>query len=352
MERWGVGSHRRSGTRFMSDRMKPLFSSRWSAALITILAVFVLDFPSTLQAQSSNSRRRRHPSAEITPTPTPESATPIPAPKPSTKPSSEQEVPPSRHPSGDHAAPGAAAVSSIEPSEIEGFDAYSEPVRQLLTAALDLTKKNLTYTYGSDNPANGGMDCSGTVSYLLKTHGFTDVPRQASEQYSWVRQKSRVYPVLSRKQDNAELKELRPGDLMFWTGTYNVDRDPPVTHAMIYLGRRKKDGHRLMFGASDGRPYDGQRRNGVSVFDFRMPAAREGDAADAATAAVPDRAPDFAGYGPIPGIADLNDAASRQSVAAHETVASTRERAAEEDSQPAKAKASPTPRRPRRSSQR
>ena len=71
-----------------------------------------------------------------------------------------------------------------------------------------------------------------------------------------------------------------------------------------------------MFGSSDGRPYDGQRRNGVSVFDFNMPAARSGDAADAATAAAPDHAPDFSGYGPIPGMTDLSDIASRQTTAA------------------------------------
>ena len=241
-------------------------------------------------------------------------------------------------------------MASIEPSEIEGFDTQPAPVRQILTAALELTKKNLTYAYGSDDPANGGMDCSGTISYLLKSQGFSDVPRQASEQYSWVREESRVYPVLSKRPDNAELKELRPGDLMFWTGTYNVDRDPPVTHTMVYLGRRKRDGHRLMFGSSDGRPYDGQKRNGVSVFDFRMPAAREGDAADAATAAAPDHAPDFAGYGPIPGIASLNDAAARQTAAAHETAGTERAAKSDDHDDAPKAKPSPTPRRPHRSS--
>lgn len=323
--------------------------SRISAGSIVVLVLSTFTEPSLLHAQS-NPRHRHRPTTETTPTPEPETAAATP--KPFAKPSSEQEVAPSRHPTGNGAGPGTAAVSSIEPSEIDGFDALPEPVRQILTAALDLTKKNLTYTYGSNDPASGGMDCSGTVSYLLKSQGFTSVPRQASEQYSWVREKSRIYPVLSKKQDNPELKELRPGDLMFWTGTYNVDRDPPVTHTMIYLGRRKKDGHRLMFGASDGRPYDGQRRNGVSVFDFRMPAAREGDAADAATAAVPDHAPDFAGYGPIPGLADLNDAASRQNSPAHEPIPVEHQNATRDDDQPPKAKASPTPRRTRRSSQR
>ena len=237
-----------------------------------------------------------------------------------------------------------AAVSSIDPAEIEGFDAYPEPIKKLLTSALELTKRNLTYTYGSTDPGNGGMDCSGTIYYLLNQAGFTDVPRQANEQYDWVRRKSRFYAVLSKKQDNFELREMRPGDLLFWTGTYRVDRDPPVTHVMVYLGQRKKDGHRIMFGSSDGRPYDGQRRNGVSVFDFKMPAARSGDAADAATAAAPDHAPDFSGYGPIPGIPDLADAASRQTTAAKGSPTD----AAATKPDPSENSSSPTP-KPRRS---
>lgn len=237
------------------------------------------------------------------------------------KPTSADEAAPSKAPeaAADNPARNAAAgaaVSSIEATELDGFETNPEPVRKLLATALELTKRNLTYAYGSADPANGGMDCSGTIYYLLKQSGFGDVPRQANEQYDWVRRKSRFYAVLSKKQDNFELREMRPGDLLFWTGTYRVDRDPPVTHVMVYLGKRKSDGHRLMFGSSDGRPYDGQRRNGVSVFDFKMPAARSGDAADAATTAAPDHAPDFSGYGPVPGMTDLADAATRQTVAA------------------------------------
>jgi cell wall-associated NlpC family hydrolase len=217
--------------------------------------------------------------------------------------------------SGANAAAQPPATSTISANDLRDFDALPPPVRDLLSSALDLTQRNLTYTYGSSDPANGGLDCSGTIYYLLKGAGFEDVPRSASEQYAWVRQQSRFYAVLSKKEDSFDLKEMRPGDLLFWTGTYNVDHDPPVTHTMIYLGRRKKDGKPLMMGASDGRPYDGEKRNGVSVFDFKMPAARSADSADASTAAAPDHAPDFVGYGPIPGMAERNDAASRQAAA-------------------------------------
>ena len=297
--------------------------------------------PLALHAQSS-SHHRKTPAADpddadsASPFPSPSprnrakhgkdaknAATPAPTPTSTnseTNPTSADEAAPAQAADARGSAqptPAPAATASIDPGEIENFDAQPEAVRQLLSAALQLAKGNLTYTYGSADPAAGGMDCSGTIYYLLRQRGFEDIPRSASEQYSWVRGKSRFYAVLSNKQDTPELAEMRPGDLLFWTGTYIVDRDPPVTHTMIYLGRRKKDGHRLMVGSSDGRTYDGQRRNGVSVFDFHLPAARSGDAADAATAAAPDHAPDFAGYGPIPGMADLNDAASRQTAAAH-----------------------------------
>ena len=278
--------------------------------------------PSPSPSPHSRTKRGKEAKNATTGSPVPSpagTATPLPG-KTEPKSSTADEAAPAKaaDAAGDgQPKPAPAATSSIDPGEIENFDAQPEAVRQLLTAALQLAKGNLTYTYGSADPAAGGMDCSGTIYYLLRQRGFDDTPRQASEQYSWVRERSRFYAVLSKKQETPELAEMRPGDLLFWTGTYNVDRDPPVTHTMIYLGRRKKDGHRLMVGSSDGRSYDGQRRNGVSVFDFRLPPARNGDAADAATAAAPDHSPDFAGYGPIPGMADLNDAASRQTAAAH-----------------------------------
>jgi hypothetical protein len=52
---------------------------------------------------------------------------------------------------------------------------------------------------------------------------------------------------------------------MFWSGTYDIDRDPPITHSMIYLGREKSTGRRVMVGASDGRVYRDQSRFGVSI---------------------------------------------------------------------------------------
>ena len=167
-------------------------------------------------------------------------------------------------------------------------------MQKLLISALELTTRNLDYKYGSADPNTGGMDCSGFVYFVLKQNGVGDVPRDSSEQYSWVRRSRQFEPVLSQKDDSFELEDLKPGDLLFWTGTYSIERDPPITHAMIYLGREKKTGRRVMVGASDGRVYQGESRNGVSVFDFSVRRARTNEEGKLR--------PTFIGYGHIPGL--------------------------------------------------
>lgn len=182
----------------------------------------------------------------------------------------------------------------MSPDQIKGFEDYPAKVQKLLASALELTTRNLDYKYGSADPATGGVDCSGFVYFVLKQNGVDDVPRDSSEQYTWLRLARRFEPVLSRKDDSFELENLKPGDLLFWTGTYSIERDPPITHSMIYLGRERKTGRRVMVGASDGRIYQGESRYGVSVFDFRIEHAGRSDEGRLH--------PMFVGYGHIPGL--------------------------------------------------
>jgi len=184
------------------------------------------------------------------------------------------------------------------PDSLSGFENYPPKVRELLISALELTTRNLDYKYGSADPANGGMDCSGFVYFLLKQNGIGDVPRDSSEQYIWLRKAGRFEPVVSEKEDSFEFDNLKPGDLLFWAGTYAIQRDPPITHAMIYLGREEKTGRRVMVGASDGRTYQNQQRFGVSVFDFKMPRADKAEIEDGKTR------PRFIGYAHLPGLRD------------------------------------------------
>lgn len=185
----------------------------------------------------------------------------------------------------------AAAVSTMQAEELRGFEDYPADVQELVRKCLALTTQNLRYQFGSSDPKAGGMDCSGTVYCVLRERGMKDVPRQSDEMCRWVMRRT----VLFRTENVVSLNdpafsELKPGDLLFWTGTYETStpREIPISHVMIYLGRREKDGKPVVFGASDGRTYENQRRNGVSVFDFALP--RKGSKAA------------FYGYGPVPGL--------------------------------------------------
>jgi len=179
-------------------------------------------------------------------------------------------------------------VVSIESSEIKDFETYPAAIKKLLNAALSLTRLNLGYKYGSADPAQGGMDCSGTIYYLLNQEGLKNVPRSSDTQYIWVRKAGTFRAVLGSTLDSFEFSELKPGDLLFWGGTYAIKRNIPVTHTMIYLGVAKSDGLPLMVGASDGRTYRGKKCFGVSVFEFRLPDAKSKSR--------------FFGYARIPGI--------------------------------------------------
>lgn len=196
------------------------------------------------------------------------------------------------------ASPTPVPNASLSPEELVEFSQQPPKVQKLIASALDLTEHHLTYLYGSAEPSKGGVDCSGFIFYVLKQNGIDAVPRQANEQYVWLRKAKTFRAVLSRDEGTFELDELQPGDLLFWTGTYEVDRDPPVTHTMIYLGREKSTKGRVMIGASDGRSYRGIARNGVSVFDFKVATAAERSAANGN----PGRRPDFVGYARIPGL--------------------------------------------------
>jgi cell wall-associated NlpC family hydrolase len=236
--------------------------------------------PSPSATPSAKRKKKSSPTPELSETPPP---TEIPSP------SSTPTATPEKTKRG---APNATLL----PEAISGFENYPPKVQRLLTSALELTTRNLDYEYGSADPANGGMDCSGFVYFVLKQNGIDDVPRDSSEQYIWLRRTGKFEPVVSQKEDSFEFDNLKPGDLLFWTGTYSIQRDPPITHAMIYLGREKKTGMRVMVGASDGRTYQSQQRFGVSVFDFKMPRADKDEIENGKTR------PRFVGYAHIPGL--------------------------------------------------
>lgn len=185
--------------------------------------------------------------------------------------------------------PTKAVVSTISIEDIRDFETYPKQVQSLVQSAMALTRLELGYLYGSHEPSKGGMDCSGTVYHTLHFQGLKDVPRQSDEMCQWVEKKTQLHLTPTATSfDSDEFADLKPGDLLFWTNTTETKRKLPVTHVMIYLGKLKKTGKRVVFGASDGRSFHGERRSGVSVFDFHLPRAES-----------PSR---FYGYGAAPGL--------------------------------------------------
>ncbi len=215
-------------------------------------------------------------------------SSPTPTPSPTPAPAHEAGV------ASEQSSVPAASTATIKPEALQEFTRNPPDVQQLIKSSLALTEQNLTYKYGSADPAAGGMDCSGFIYYVLRNAGFKDVPRDSAEQYAWVRKSGEFRAVLSRSPDSFEFGELKPGDLLFWSGTYDVQRDISITHVMIYLGKMKSTGKPVMVGSTDGRSYDGILRYGVSVFDFKMPSGKPnlGD---------PDLTARFEGYASIPG---------------------------------------------------
>lgn len=165
-----------------------------------------------------------------------------------------------------------APAASLTPAALRHFAKLPTARQEILTYALGLTERNLTYTAASADPAAGGMDCSGVIYHVLQKFGYSQVPRQSNEMYQWMWEAGTFRAFNGKSLATFEMKQLAPGDLLFWTNTTShTDRDPPITHVMMYLGEQVADGHPVMFGSSDGRTYNHVSRWGVSVFDFQLP---------------------------------------------------------------------------------
>jgi cell wall-associated NlpC family hydrolase len=233
-----------------------------------------------------------------------ENSAPAAAPKKDGESGSPNPTPVPKSPTGDSAKTGGSPNATIQPEAIAEFAAQSPRIQQLLRDAVDLTRLNLAYKTGSADPDNGGMDDSGAIYYLLRAHRLGDVPREAGDQYLWSRKAGTVFPVVSQSDESVEFNELLPGDLLFWRSAEANGQDFPITHVMLYLGKEKDTGKRIMFGASDGSEYRGVQRRGVSVFDFTM-AKGDGDATAKEKVS-------FLGFARVPGLRSGSGAAASE----------------------------------------
>ena len=88
-------------------------------------------------------------------------------------------------------------------------------------AIISTAKSFLGTPHSSGGLSKSGIDCSGLVYTAFNSHCSKDLPRVAQEM-------ARCGTIIS------SLNDLRKGDLVFFTGTYNTSKF--ITHVGIYLG--------------------------------------------------------------------------------------------------------------------
>ena len=116
---------------------------------------------------------------------------------------------------------------------------------------------------------------------MLTELGVEDVPRTSYDQYYWLKRKNRLDDVYGRRASKKLLKNLSPGDLIFWGGTW--DSGHRVSHVMLYMGYDPNEDKHYIFGARS-KSKEGLLGHGVDIFELD-----------------PDRGR-LIGHGKIPGI--------------------------------------------------
>ena len=115
------------------------------------------------------------------------------------------------------------------------------------------------------------MDCSNTTRYLYQVTAGIALPRTASDQYYYLHLQDKAWDVPMSSSGFADTSFLRgnlkPGDLLFWENTYRPERQPPITHVMIYLGADAR-GRWLMAGSQGSKGFYNRRHSGPDVYVF------------------------------------------------------------------------------------
>ena len=134
---------------------------------------------------------------------------------------------------------GGGGVVTIPQKTLEHF---------LIKASKNIVDERPDYSFGNHNPEERLYDCSSFVVEVVKRSGRGHFPRSSRAQFFLMRNSSDVWLSGSRGWKN-----LKKGDLIFFSGTFNHKHKCPVSHVMIYIGNN------LMVGAQPG---------GVGFFPF------------------------------------------------------------------------------------
>ena len=156
----------------------------------------------------------------------------------------------------------------------------SDMAKRFLQEARQLSDLGLEYDEDWRPPGESHawtMDCSNTSRYLYKVTTGLELPRTASDQYYYLHLQNKAWDVPQNSSGFADVNYLRdnlkPGDLLFWENTYRPERQPPITHVMVFLGTNDK-GQWIMAGSQTSRGGMHNRRNGgpdIYVFNPDKP---------------------------------------------------------------------------------
>lgn len=239
---------------------------------------------------------------EDTPSPAPTMTAAKPAPSLAATPKPEKAVAPStstdapqlafhaRRFGKDSAAPAisyGAPAPAAKPEHRGFFDFFHSQQPEatdwgtrFTLAARDLANQGLEYNEDwrpAGESHSWSMDCSNTTRYLYRVATGIELPRTASDQYYYLHLQNKAWDVPQLASGFADCNYLRqnlkPGDLLFWENTYRPERQPPITHVMIFLGTNAR-GDWIMAGSQSSRGGEHNRRHGgpdIYVFNPTRP---------------------------------------------------------------------------------
>lgn len=159
------------------------------------------------------------------------------------------------------------------PFMIRGEGVSKSQKQELIRFARDMGSKKIKYAetwQPPDQKETWVMDCSNTVRYIYNRFFGKKLPRIALDQYNLAVKTGKFFPAYSEGSeiDTEELiRNLRTGDVLFWENTYNVNRNPPVSHVMVYLGKNKSN-RMKMFGAGSRGTGEQTTDGGLDVYVF------------------------------------------------------------------------------------
>ena len=152
----------------------------------------------------------------------------------------------------------------------------SDVANRFMQEAKEISGLGLEYDENWRPPGEShswAMDCSNTSRYIYKVTTGLELPRTASDQYYYLHLQNKAWDVPQAANGFADVAYLRDnlkvGDLLFWENTYRPERQPPITHVMVFLGTNEK-GQWIMVGSQSSRSGLHARRGGgpdIYVFD-------------------------------------------------------------------------------------